>query len=83
VADQFFLSGSSDGTLRVFDSKKILMNMTVGSEACVEMRGEGEDKVRISSICTFEQTLAAVVGSSKGHIRIYPIERLPGRSRQD
>jgi WD40 repeat protein len=35
VADQFFLSGSSDGTLRVFDSKKIQMNMTVGSEACV------------------------------------------------
>jgi hypothetical protein len=39
--------------------------------------------VKISSICVFEQTYAAVVGSSRGHIRIYPIERLPGRSRQD
>lgn len=39
VADQFILSGSSDGTLRVFDSRKLQMNMTLGSEAWVEMRG--------------------------------------------
>jgi hypothetical protein len=41
--------------------------------------------VKISSICAFDRTFAAVVGSSRGHIRIYPIERLPGtgRSRQD
>lgn len=31
VADQFFLSGSADGTLKIFDSKKIQMNVTTCS----------------------------------------------------
>lgn len=39
VADQFFLSGSSDGTFKVFDSRKIQMNMTVGSEVSVALSG--------------------------------------------
>jgi len=35
VADQYILSGSADGTLRVFDSKKIIANVTTCSEACI------------------------------------------------
>jgi hypothetical protein len=53
VADQFFLSGSSDGTFKVFDSRKIQMNMTVGSEVSVALSGEGEERARISSISVF------------------------------
>lgn len=85
MADQFFLSGSSDGTLRIFDSKKIQINITTSSEALLEIKGEGEEKVKITSICSFDQTFTAVVGSNKGHIRVYPIERLSGNkgSRTD
>jgi hypothetical protein len=55
------------------------MNVTTCSEASLEIKGESfEEKVKISSICAFENTYTAVVGSNKGHIRIYPIERLPG-----
>jgi hypothetical protein len=32
--------------------------------------------VKISSIAAFDQTYAAVVGSNRGQIRVYPIERL-------
>ena len=35
VADQFILSGSADGTLRVFDSRKIQANITMSSEGWI------------------------------------------------
>ena len=73
VADQYILSGSADGTLRVFDSKKIIANVTTCSEACIQLRGEGEEKVKIASIAAFDQTYSAVVGSNRGQIRVYPI----------
>lgn len=73
VADQFILSGSADGTLRVFNAKKIQANVTMCSEGWVDMRGQGEEKAKISDVASFDQTYAAVVGSNRGQIRVYPI----------
>lgn len=32
--------------------------------------------MKIASIAAFDQTYSAVVGSNRGQIRVYPIERL-------
>jgi WD40 repeat protein len=69
------LSGSADGSLRIFDARKIQANVTMSSEGWIDMRGEGEEKAKISAVATFEQTYAAVVGSNRGQIRVYPVER--------
>ena len=37
------------------------------------MRGEGEEKAKITSVASFDQTYAAVVGSNRGQIRVYPM----------
>jgi hypothetical protein len=61
-------------------------NITTGSEASLEIKGDtSEEKTKINSICAFEQTYTAVVGSNKGHIRVYPIDRLSNNknSRQE
>jgi WD40 repeat protein len=76
VADQFILSGSADGSLRVFDARKIQTNVTMCSEGWVEMKGEGEEKAKIASVASFDQTYAAVVGTNRGQIRVFPIERI-------
>ncbi len=49
--------------------------MTLSSEGWVDMRGEGEEKAKIAAVASFDQTYAAVVGSNRGQIRVYPIER--------
>ena len=75
------MSGSSDGTMRIYDSRKLQANVSAGCEAHIEIKGESaEEKVKISAIGAFEQTYAVVVGTSRGQIRIYPIERLPSRN---
>ena len=53
IADKFLISGSYDGTLRVFNTRKMEMNITAESEAMYEIGNEGEEKAKIQSIAAF------------------------------
>ena len=48
------------------------------------MKGEEEEKTKISTAAAFDGSYAAVVGSNRGQIRVYPIERFqrgnPGKN---
>ena len=59
----------------MFDARKIQANVTMCSQGWLDLRGEGEEKAKIASVASFDQTYAAVVGSNRGQIRVYPIER--------
>lgn len=52
------------------------MNVTTCSEASIDVQA-GRGKARISSICSFDRTYTAVVGTNKGQIKIYQLERMP------
>lgn len=54
VADRFLISGSYDGTVRVFNIRKIETNITCESEGIYEINSDNtEEKVRINSLAAF------------------------------
>lgn len=82
IGDKFLISGSYDGTLRVFNTRKMEMNVTADSEAVYEIGNEGEEKSKIHSIAAFENTYTIAAGTSKGQIRIFQIERMRGKGME-
>ncbi len=51
VGDYFFVSGSHDGTMRIYDTRSIEMNIITEAEAVYDLKSElSEEKVRINSL---------------------------------
>jgi WD40 repeat protein len=82
VGDSFFVSGSYDGTLRIFNTKKIEMNIVTDSDAVYEIREDNnsDQRLKISCLSSFDRTYTAVVGTSKGIIKGFQLEKLNGKS---
>lgn len=67
------MTGSNDGTLRFWDSKRLEEDVTTDSFAVIDFR-EGEGAVKVASVAAIEETQSFVVGTSKGNIGIYRLE---------
>lgn len=80
VADRFLISASYDGTVRVFNVRKVESNITCESEGVYEVSSDNsEEKVRINSLAAFENTYTIAVATNRGQIRIFQIERMKGK----
>ncbi|CAD8193085.1 unnamed protein product [Paramecium octaurelia] len=69
-----FISGSYDGTVRIYDMKKIEDDFTNGSVAQIRV-SEGDVQSRISALCALEGTDSFVVGTNTGSVSLYTNDR--------
>lgn len=80
IADKFLVSGSYDGTIKVFNVRKIEVNITCESEGTYEINADNnEEKVRINSLAAFDSTYTIAAATNKGNIRVFQIERMKGK----
>lgn len=82
INERYLISGSHDGSVRIFNIQKIECNTTCEAEGVYEINSEHpEDRIRINSVAVFENTFAVAVASNKGNIRVFQIERMKSGSR--
>ncbi|CAD8127528.1 unnamed protein product [Paramecium sonneborni] len=65
-----FISGSYDGTVRVYDMKKLEEDFTCGSVAQIKI-SKGDVQSRVSALCALEGTDSFLVGTNTGSVSLY------------
>jgi phosphoinositide-3-kinase regulatory subunit 4 len=69
-----FISGSCDGTVKLYDMRKIEDDFTNGSVSTVRIY-EGDITSRVTALCPLEGTDSFVVGTNTGAVSLYTNEK--------